>query len=487
MKVTRKQEVIVGLSVILTLTLILIGVIVWKFTRPSQKPDTQLARLEIPHEIPNKEHHAKEIETRRPTFEDPAPTPAADSPRDHVEPNPWVAHTPENNAAKHEIKRDENPYRVPETAPKAIDAGIASTPAAHKHHEDEQRYQPSREPAVLSPEVTDDRYAVPSRPEAPAPRPMVIQVSGDTPTAPAATSPPMTTPNADYLNSGRGEVDMAGNRRPAAPALPPNEMPSAASGNYGQPGYSQPNYGAPNNTAPPSAANYPQQNYPQPNPAMPNSAARDPRGGYESTAAAQPMDNTGYPGPGYAQSGAPRREEYQQPSAPQNPLRSDGMYEVLPNDSYWTISQRVYGTGAYFRALAEVNRGKAARPDRLSPGLMISTPPVAQLEKDYPDFCPRPNRREAVRNRAAGTASLAAYNGGRTYTVQEGDTVWTIARNELGKVSRWSEIVQLNRDTLGKDYDYLTPGMKLVLPPAEGPSGDRTARRNDTAAPATRY
>ena len=166
------------------------------------------------------------------------------------------------------------------------------------------------------------------------------------------------------------------------------------------------------------------------------------------------------------------------------------MYEVQPNDSYWTISERVYGTGAYFRALAEQNRGKAARPDRLQPGLVISTPPIAQLEKDYPDYCPRPNRREAVRNRAAnrysGAVMAAAGGGGRTYVVQEGDTLSSIARHELGKVSRWAEIYQLNREALGKDYDYLTPGMRLVLPIVESPAGDRTTRRSEGDAPLMR-
>jgi nucleoid-associated protein YgaU len=96
---------------------------------------------------------------------------------------------------------------------------------------------------------------------------------------------------------------------------------------------------------------------------------------------------------------------------------------------------------------------------------VISTPPIAQLERDYANFCPRTNRREAIRNRAAGAATLAAYSGERIYVVQEGDTLTSIARNELGKVSRWAEICQLNREALGKDYDYLTPGMKLAMPP----------------------
>ncbi len=154
-----------------------------------------------------------------------------------------------------------------------------------------------------------------------------------------------------------------------------------------------------------------------------------------------------------------------------------------PNDSYWTISERVYGSGAYFRALAEQNRGKAARPDRLPPGLVISTPPVAQLEKDYADLCPRPNRRETLRNRAAGASLVSTAGGGRTYVVQEGDTLSSIARNELGKVSRWAEIYQINREALGKDYDYLTPGMRLVLPLRDSSPGDRTTRRSDDGAP----
>ena len=72
----------------------------------------------------------------------------------------------------------------------------------------------------------------------------------------------------------------------------------------------------------------------------------------------------------------------------------------------------------------------------------------------------------------------ATSGGGRTYVVQEGDTLSSIARNELGKVSRWAEIYQLNREALGKEYDYLTPGMRLVLPIRDSSPGDRMTRRS---------
>ncbi len=149
------------------------------------------------------------------------------------------------------------------------------------------------------------------------------------------------------------------------------------------------------------------------------------------------------------------------------PLRHDGKYEVEPNDSYWTISEKVYGSGGYFKALAEQNRSRIGNEDRLTPGDVISTPSVAQLEKAYPELCPRQGRRETQESRTMAVSTRESYRGGRTYTVSEGDTLFNIARYELGKASRWSEIYDLNRDVLGKDFNYLTPGMKLVLPDNE--------------------
>jgi nucleoid-associated protein YgaU len=149
------------------------------------------------------------------------------------------------------------------------------------------------------------------------------------------------------------------------------------------------------------------------------------------------------------------------------PRRDDGKYEIQPNDSYWTISEKVYGTGGYFKALAEQNRGKVGNEDRLTPGDLISTPSVAQLEKSYPELCPKASRRETQESRTMNVSTRQSYRGGRTYTVSEGDTLFNIARYELGKASRWAEIYELNRDVLGKDFNYLTPGMKLVLPDGE--------------------
>ncbi|GAB6166317.1 hypothetical protein JCM19992_23170 [Thermostilla marina] len=60
----------------------------------------------------------------------------------------------------------------------------------------------------------------------------------------------------------------------------------------------------------------------------------------------------------------------------------------------------------------------------------------------------------------------------RPYVVREGDTLFEIARRELGRASRWMEIYNLNRDRLGDRLEHLHPGTTILLP-----TENRTAAR----------
>ena len=162
--------------------------------------------------------------------------------------------------------------------------------------------------------------------------------------------------------------------------------------------------------------------------------------------------------------GPPAGSNLYPPYAQESLRNAAGDYEVQPNESYWVISQRLYGSGAYFKALAEHNRRKVPREDRLAVGEVISAPDVSELEKAYPDLCPKPSRRDTLRNRQSLVGTRTSYVGGRIYVVEEGDTLFDIARYELGKASRWVEILRLNRDLVGHDADYISAGMRLVLP-----------------------
>ena len=54
-------------------------------------------------------------------------------------------------------------------------------------------------------------------------------------------------------------------------------------------------------------------------------------------------------------------------------------------------------------------------------------------------------------------------NQGVQYIVREGDSLWSIAGEQLGKGSRYKEISKLNADVL-EDENELTIGMRLSLP-----------------------
>ncbi len=51
-----------------------------------------------------------------------------------------------------------------------------------------------------------------------------------------------------------------------------------------------------------------------------------------------------------------------------------------------------------------------------------------------------------------------------TYTVKSGDCLWAIAQLQLGDGSRWSEIYNLNKDTIGNKPELIQVGMELVMP-----------------------
>jgi nucleoid-associated protein YgaU len=173
-------------------------------------------------------------------------------------------------------------------------------------------------------------------------------------------------------------------------------------------------------------------------------------------------------------------------AAPRDGRRENGTYEIQPNDSYWTISQAVYGSGSYFKALAELNRKRIPHEDDLKVGDIVSAPDVAQLEKMYPELCPKPSRREVVRDASRMVSAPRTY-GGRTYTTQEGDTLYDIARRELGKATQWVEIYELNREAIGPDYNYVAPGLNLVLPGGETATPADTMTRRPGLTPPPMY
>jgi len=63
-------------------------------------------------------------------------------------------------------------------------------------------------------------------------------------------------------------------------------------------------------------------------------------------------------------------------------------------------------------------------------------------------------------------AAGPARGGNTTYTVQSGDTLWSIAKKHYGEGSKYMEIFEANKGLL-KDPDHIYPGQELVIPPKQ--------------------
>jgi nucleoid-associated protein YgaU len=96
----------------------------------------------------------------------------------------------------------------------------------------------------------------------------------------------------------------------------------------------------------------------------------------------------------------------------------------------------------------------------------VNEPPAAPLEDLSAVPAPQPApAATVVRPAGPALAPAAAYPtpapAGRTYLVQPKDTLYSIARRELGNPKRWPEIAELN---LGLTPENLKAGQTIKLP-----------------------
>ena len=114
-------------------------------------------------------------------------------------------------------------------------------------------------------------------------------------------------------------------------------------------------------------------------------------------------------------------------------------YVVKANDKIWKVVVDLWKLSpAFVDAITRANPD--VRMDRLKPGQRLSVP-------DPAPFRPGAEAPEA--------------DGVRTYEIQVGDSLETIARTHLGKKSRWPEILKLNS---GLKPKRLKPGQVIRIP-----------------------
>jgi nucleoid-associated protein YgaU len=155
------------------------------------------------------------------------------------------------------------------------------------------------------------------------------------------------------------------------------------------------------------------------------------------------------------------------------PVISEQEVSVQRNDSLWSISREAYGTGKYVSALARYNRDRVPDPNKLRMGVKIRIPPPEILEAQFPELFGGAVRRDASVAPAGGVSStprqprqagLVLDSTGRPhYCAGKNDTLIQIARQCLGRPSRWTEILDMNRHQL-TNAESLKPGMLLRMP-----------------------
>ncbi len=143
-------------------------------------------------------------------------------------------------------------------------------------------------------------------------------------------------------------------------------------------------------------------------------------------------------------------------------------YVVQPQDNFWTISRKKYGTSRFFHALAELNKERIPDAGRMRPGMKVSTPPAEILEERYSQFLPPGTKVQVAAGydvfaKVTPTGFQVGPDGTPKYRTGEHDTLSEIAAKHLGRSSRWIQIYEMNRDKLSNP-NQLKVGTELVLP-----------------------
>jgi nucleoid-associated protein YgaU len=182
-----------------------------------------------------------------------------------------------------------------------------------------------------------------------------------------------------------------------------------------------------------------------------------------------------------------------QPSAPPDatpPLSAIDNRDVVAvqsGNSAWSIADAHLGDGMRWRELWELNHGVVQAdgrawndPQELRVGWLLKLPSATG---ETPQAAPPPVASEA-------TADPVTTIGARTYTVERGDSLTRIAREQLGDPTRYREIFDLNRGVDQPDGRHLTDpnlivtGWQLQLPnPSPSPMPTPTPPATPPPAP----
>ncbi|HLR94228.1 MAG TPA: LysM peptidoglycan-binding domain-containing protein [Jiangellaceae bacterium] len=153
--------------------------------------------------------------------------------------------------------------------------------------------------------------------------------------------------------------------------------------------------------------------------------------------------------------------------------REHARYTVEAGDSLWSIAEAHLDDGTRWLEIAELNYGRT-QPD----GRSLQPGSQHWLERGWELLLPIPAEN-----------SPATEPAERSYTVQAGDSLWSIAETQLGDGNKWPEILDASTHINQGDGQQLTdpdliqPGWMLTIPGDTAPVPETPAEPTTTTAP----
>ena len=169
---------------------------------------------------------------------------------------------------------------------------------------------------------------------------------------------------------------------------------------------------------------------------------------------------------------SPAIEEAKVQDAKSTEIITPEVYVAAEGDSLAAIAKKFYGDEAGNKKinvtmLFEANRELLKSPDEIYAGQKLIIPPLSALGQDKSDIENVFSTAMFKKVKSIGQRYLPTIDSKlkqvEQYVVQEGDSLWRIAAEQLGDGNRYGEIAKLNAGVLD-DEDNLAVGMRLKMP-----------------------
>lgn len=135
-------------------------------------------------------------------------------------------------------------------------------------------------------------------------------------------------------------------------------------------------------------------------------------------------------------------------SAPPTPSAAERVYVVQQGDTLSDIARRELGSASKWQVVRDANADVLRGSETVRTGMKLKIPARSAAVASTP---------------APASSGAASGAGAKTYKVQSGDTLTSIASRMLGSGSRWREIQRANESVL-HGSDRISLGMELTIP-----------------------